>query len=432
MRGIVSKVRYERGRCSCKVIDGKKEYSFYSKESLPQGSAVVVEGEEKEEPTCVIVLSGKEADEVHQEVKRNMAETLKIPEKPVLKNDEISIRLWPGIKKVATELLCAKKLGRNFILHFHGDADGIAGALALTNVFRCKAHQQNSAVYSVRDAFRDIGLAEQEGRPLVVLLDFGSNDASLEGLELLKAAGTEVIIIDHHPPGKNKDILNSCTISPDASKYTAGYLACEIAICCGVDRDEGEKLAKIACAGDKSDLLGSDSGDVEKAMVLDYLAAHISFGNNLDFYRKVMANEKLFSSIVMQAKESIAEAADRAMQQMKIIENGVKIVTFQLDNIVKKGEWPPASKITTCVFERLSKDEGIVCIGYTERSLIMRLNDLAAVKLSVNELAKEILQTMPDFTEGGGGHVKAGAIRVKIGFVKDVLGELIRKIKEKN
>lgn len=384
--------------------------------------------------SCVVTLSGEEAEKIFQKVENKIKDSLNLAEEAVLIKDEVTEKLWPEIKKIATELLIAKKLGQNVLLRFHGDADGICGAFALTDVLKCKTYQQNAAVYSTRDALRDIGTVGQEGKALIMLLDFASNEASWEAVNLLKAAGINVLIIDHHPLGekKHKGLLNPNLTVPNSSRYVAGYLACEIAIACGMDIEKGRELAKIACTGDKSDLLSHDEDDVKKAMVLDFLAAHTSFGNNLDFYRKVMDNESLFSSIAQQAKESIEEAADKAMAKMKKTkENELEIITFQLDEIVTKGEWPPSGKITTCVFERLSKNNPLMCIGYNERSLIMRINNSAVVLgLSANELAKNITKNMSDFVEGGGGHDNAGAIRVKTGFSKDVLGEIIRQAGE--
>ena len=43
-------------------------------------------------------------------------------------------------------------------------------------------------------------------------------------------------------------------------------------------------------------------------------------------------------------------------------------------------------------------------------------------------LAKKMAESMSDFVVGGGGHIRAGAIRVKIGFTKDVVNQLIENI----
>ncbi|MBD3210608.1 hypothetical protein GF318_04480 [Candidatus Micrarchaeota archaeon] len=398
--------------------------------------AVAVRGETREnsiESASVSVLEEKDAERVQQEVEEKIQKSLEFPEGPSLVEDEMTEKLWPKIAGTAARIIIAKKLGKEILLRFHGDADGISGAFAITDVLRAKAFQQNSAVYSVRDALRDISTIGQEGKAVVILLDFASNNASLEAISLLKAAGLEVLIIDHHPPGdrNNGEMLNPAAYSPEGSKYPAGYLACEIAIACGMEKDMARKLAGIACAGDKSPLFGMEKEDVEKAMVLDFLAAHISYGNNLSFYRKVMKNESLFSSIARQAEESIDEATQKALAKEKTDEGAVRIISFPLEGIVKKGEWPPAGKITTSVFEK-EKDGPLVCIGHTERSLILRISTGAVdMGLSANELAGGIMESMPDFVEGGGGHAKAGAIRTRAGFAKDVLNELIRRIKEK-
>ena len=95
----------------------------------------------------------------------------------------------------------------------------------------------------------------------------------------------------------------------------------------------------------------------------------------------------------------------------------------------QRGEWPPSSKITTRVFDKLKGENALICIGYTERSIIMRLNDAAvSAGLGANLLAEKMKASMGDFIEGGGGHAKAGAIRVKEGFVKEVLGQLLAEL----
>ncbi|NYZ73818.1 hypothetical protein H0O00_01625 [Candidatus Micrarchaeota archaeon] len=359
-----------------------------------------------------------------------------------LLDDEMAKRLAPKIAEIARILLELKGGKRPTILRFHHDADGIAGALALSGIFRFFAKQQNSAVYTVKDAIRDLNDLANEEKPLVVLLDFGMNAASAEALKLLKAGGITVIVIDHHPPSGGAELIPDFCLNPwefqgrewkNPSAYVAGYLACEIAVACGADRERALSLARTACSGDKSDILASNESDVKKAMVLDFLASHVSFGNNLEFYRKVMGKSELFDSIARQADESIEEASTKTMAGMKKTESegGLLITTLALEGIVKKGEWPSSSKITTRVFDKLNAREAdtpLLCIGHTDRSLIMRLNDKAvALGLSANDLAETIKKSMVDFVQGGGGHVKAGAIRVREGFAKEVLGELLRE-----
>jgi len=439
LEGVVSRIRYFHGKKEYVLTDGKSDYAFYSDETIPQGAIIALEGDmgvEKIAAKKVSVLDGEKAKKTLDRVRANIASSADLPDSPSLLKDELTEKLWPLLKEAALEVLFAKKLGRSVLLRFHGDADGVCGAFALTGVLPCKAFQQNSAIYSVKDALRDMAMMGQESSPFVLLLDFGSSEGCREALDLLTAGGIDYLVIDHHPYGdsekNNKKIVNPFSLSENVSKYTAGYLACEVAVACGFDIERARSLARIACSGDKSDILQSGPEDAKKAMVLDFLASHVSFGNNLDFYKKVMEKEELFRSIVLQADESIEEAAQKAIARMKKQERedgrGLQIVVFSLEGIVKKGEWPPASKITTRVFDKLKDNAPLLCIGQTDRSLIMRLDDNAvAMGLSANGLAEKIKTSMADFVEGGGGHVKAGAIRVRKGFVKEVLNELIRE-----
>lgn len=365
----------------------------------------------------------------------SLGEMAELEREPIV-DDELSKKLMPKIKQLSERFKEIGSSNRFILLRFHHDADGISGAFALSKVLKFSAYQQNSAVYSVRDAIRDLSNISHEENPLMILLDFGMNGESVEGLKLLKAAGVELIMIDHHPP--NSDAMDVAdfflspwefSAEPSTSKYVAGYLAAEIA---GEMGEDSEKYARVACAGDKSDLLELTDEDRRRALVLDYLAAHSGFGNNLRFYRNVLSNKELYESMHLQADEKINEAADKVMKTMKEKKAGdVEVYMLELESVVVKGEFPNRSKITTRVFEHLMREEPLIVLGLGERTVIMRINDAAASKgVGADKLAKRILETMPDFAESGGGHVKAGAIRVKKGFVDSVSKEIIKMINE--
>lgn len=437
LEGVVGRIRYYHGKRDYILTDGKTDCTFFTDEPLAPGACVSLEGEMAVgglRASKAETASGEKERKILEKVRSNIRDGATLPDNPAIVDDETMKKLWPALRNAALEFTIAKKLGRSVMLRFHGDADGICGAFAITSILPCKAFQQNSAIYSVKDALRDIQMIGQESRPLIVLLDFGSADGCVEGLSLLKAGGIDCIVIDHHPYARKDDarIVNPFSVSDDASKYTAGYLACEVARACGLPLERAEELARIACSGDKSEIIQNGPIDAKKAMVLDFLASHVSFGNNLDFYKKVMEKDELFSSIAQQADDSIREAAGKAMAKMKKSEaGGLSIASFSLEGIVVKGEWPPSSKITTRVYDTLKADAPetpLFCIGYTDRSVILRLNDkAAALGLSANDLAERVKKSMSDFVDGGGGHVKAGAVRAKEGFVKEVVNEIIRE-----
>ncbi len=433
-------MRYQHGHREYYVTDGRIEHSLRSDEPLSQGMCLRLEGEMAAGGIIakkVEALEGSKAAAVFGKVLENAAKAVQMPQEPVLLSDGVTQAMWAKLAGAATSILCAKKLGRSVLLRFHGDADGISGAFALTAVMPCKAFQQNSAIYSVRDALRDISMIGQESRPMVILLDFGSSDPCKEGMDLLGAAGIELMVVDHHIYSMKDDarIINPIAVDENASKYTAGYLACEIAAAAGLEHEKALMLARTACAGDKSDILKSGPDDAKRALVLDFLASHLSFGNNLDFYRKVVESDELYGSIASQADESIEEAAGKALARAKKSEpGGIRLAVFSLEGIAKRGEWPPSGKITTRIFDKLKAEKpgkALICIGYTDRSVIMRLNDEAAgMGLSADSLAKKMKESMADFVEGGGGHVRAGAIRAKSGFVKDVVNQLVRELEK--
>jgi RecJ-like exonuclease len=347
----------------------------------------------------------------------------------MLVQDELTKKLKPKIMQVAKLFRDAFEKRRFILLRFHHDADGIASAFALSEIIRFSPYQQNSAAYSAKDAIRDLSNITHEENPLVVIVDFGLNSESVEGLKLLKAAGVEVVVIDHHPPSTEAMGIPDVVLTPwefakgDVSHYVAGYLCSEIAWEMGFDCAE---YARISCAGDKSELMGLDLEDKKKALVLDYLAAHSGYGNNLRFYKQVLSKKELFDSMWLAANEKIDEAASNVPMKEKDV-GEIKVFTLDLEKVVTKGEFPNRSKVTTRVFEKLNSEKPLIVLGLGERTVILRINQAAADKgISANTIAKKIQETMPDFVESGGGHKKAGAIRVKVGFVESVKNGIIR------
>lgn len=421
MIGAIRRVKYIGRLKEYTITDGRIEYVFEDSRTFHQGAIVSFELDGTT-PINLSVLAEEEAKNGYNKIK----DLISVGTAPTIIEDELIKKLFGKIQSVAKELVAARKTGRTVVVRFHGDADGICAALAINGICYVKSFQQNSAIYGVKDALRDIGNFGQEN-PLLLILDFGSSDQSFAGIELLRAAHIDFIIVDHHPVGKNKEVVNPFIYSENGSKYTAGLLACEIAATAGLDKNQAIEIARIACAGDKSTLLEINDRDKEKAMVLDFLAAHTSFGNNLEFYKKVMKNDELFNSILIQAKESINEIASKVSIKEKI--GKVKVLYFNLEEVITKGEWPPSSKVTTKIFEDNNFGGPLVTLGYNERTIIIRINEEAEkLGLSANKIAEEIKSKMDQFVEGGGGHAKAGAIRIKKGFVESVLGEILRMI----
>ncbi len=439
VKGIITYSRGFGGERKYFLKSGDATFCFRSRDSFGNGDVVSVDGILESltdfiiKPEKIILLEGKEVDDAYEGIEKKIMDKTEIKDSLLFENPA-STALKSKIKEVAGKLIAAKELNRYILLRFHGDADGIAGALALRKFLRFRAYQQNSAVYSPRDAVNDLGNLHHENHPLIVLLDFGTNEQSIDGLKLLKAGGLEVICIDHHPLHSDVKSNVNILLSPwtvegleDQSKYTAGYLASEIANMCGVETDN---LAKIACAGDKSDVASPGEEDRKTALVLDYLAAHTSFGNSLEFYADVLKKEELYSSIYSQASEKINEALERALPKVKKSEkNGIIVYVVPLDGVVEPKQFPNRSKVTTAVFEHFKTDSPMITIGYGKRTIILRGNDGFLKKgYSFSEIVKKLSSDMKDFVMSGGGHAKAAAVRVEEGYEKSTIDRLIEEL----
>jgi RecJ-like exonuclease len=440
VRGVITYSKYFGGERKYFLNSGDAKFTFRSRDSFGNGDVVSVEGVLENladfaiKPGGVILLEGKESDDAYAEIEKKVMANAKI-NNSILFENPASAALKDKMETVSRKLLSAKELNRFILLRFHGDADGIAGALALKNFIRFKPYQQNSAVYSPRDAVNDLGLLHHENRPLAVLLDFGTNKESLDGLNLLKAGGIEVICIDHHPLHRPLEAKVGILLSPwlvegleDASQYTAGYLAAEIANMCNVENVEN--LARIACAGDKSGVAAPGDEDRKTALVLDYLAAHASFGNSLDFYADVLENKELFSSIWSQASEKINAVLDAVLPKIKKTEKkGIIIYIVPLETVVIPKEFPNKSKVTTAVFENFRTDSPMITIGYGKRTVILRGNDAFVKKgYSFSDIIGKLSSDMKDFVVAGGGHAKAAAMRVKEDYGKSVVDRLMEEL----
>jgi len=431
--GVVIGSRYGRNATEYILYTKEGKLSFFSDATIAKGAEVIVEGKISSIlPLCVNAIAISEKEGVYEKLVSSIEGNARLGD--FLFKNELTTKLDDRFRAIAKRLYSAKELNRFVLLRFHNDADGVAGAMVLNDFLNFRAVQQNSAVYQQREAVNDMSTFYYEKKPLVVLLDFGSNDKSAKQLELLRAAGAEIILIDHHPLDKEILSIPHFFLSPwlvdgleNPSSYTAGYLAAEIAKILGVD---SAKYARIACAGDKSNLLELSEDDRAAALVLDYLAGHSRYGNNLAFYRDVLSRSDLFNSILAQARESINEAVEKAKARLKKIEKGeITIYVLPLSSIVKKGEFPNSSKIVSAILESVNEDKPIVVIGYREAALILRANKKAKEKgIDFSKLIAKLNLRFNDFVYSGGGHAVAAAIHTQKGYEQSLINALIEEL----
>lgn len=434
---VVSSRKRGRGGFIYKVTDGDGELEAESNAFFEIGQELLASGKIVNEYGFMKIRSPKleKTEGIYASILEKAEKNAEVKSLPFLAGGLME-KLREKILLCARKLIAAKKLGRYILLRFHNDADGISGALALTKVVRAYTSQQNSANYSVSHAMRDIGNLQGERHPIAILLDFGSGEESAEGLELLRASGAQVIVIDHHPNEGNAHEKCSLFLSPwsagsedeNASAYVAGYLACEVARACG---EETGDLAKIACAGDKSSIIEVGEKDREVALVLDYMATHSGFGNKLDFYEKALGNKELYTSVLVQAGEALERITDDVKKNMKKrLEGPVSVYTVDTEK-VRSREFPGKGKITTRAFELV---EGpAVVLGVWKDGLSFRINEGAIGRgVRASELISSLKEEMGDFIVGGGGHARAASLRIREGFVDSVVEKICEKVRVRN
>jgi len=433
---VVSSAKKGRDYTTYILTDGEGDVEMHSREFYKIGDAYFASGTVMNERGFFVLRPEKmeRRPEAYSAVLHKAEENAKVQKEKLLA-DGLMEGLRERIEKVGKKLLAARKLGRFVLLKFHNDADGVSGALALIQVIgNAQTHQQNSAAYRVTDAMRDVNVIRYERSPLVVIVDCGSGEESREGLEILKAGGAEIILIDHHPPEKGVERFCSVFLSPwavseeeEASTYPAGYLACEVARACG--RKEVEHLAKMACAGDKSGIMPISEEDRERALVIDYMATYAEFGNRLEFYEHALGEKELYASILFQARERMERVKEEVGRMMKKrIEGPVAVYTVDFEKVSAR-EFPGKGKLTSRAFELVMHEGPVVVLGFWDGGISFRLNEDAVLRgITAVKIMGVVRAKMGDFIEGGGGHARAASLKIRRGYTKEVLEEVINQL----
>ena len=343
---------------------------------------------------------------------------------------------------------CARRIRRAIfsfrpiLIRYNGDADGICAGLSLKRAIesvmggdakrRLFFAQNNPAIYSPGDALRDVSLIrmlpEQMEKPLFLLVDFAANSESVEALELLKGAGVEIAIIDHHPFDAKAPTLLDCFVSPltcnGTSHYCAGLLAGEVAK--RVNDVDVSELQRTAMAGDKSRLVERSEQHERLATAVDFLAIYQKDTSTLDFFDASVRDKAFMDSVYTQAVAKMQQSHAIAKEFVKIkdLPNGFKLCKLKLDAAAKKGEFPTKGKATGLIHDELAAqaDVPIVTLVYGERMISIRANLKAKERgFNASKMIDQLKAEMKNAVESGGGHDVAASIKVNKGFGKIVL-----------
>lgn len=369
----------------------------------------------------------------------------------LLPGDPVLNSLQPMFEKAAALIRSAMKDSRPILMRFNNDADGICSGLSIYRAVLAlskeggydarkllRDYQNNSAIYEFGDASGDVLLLRgiSDLQPLIVLLDFGANSESVEGLKVAKGAGAQLLAIDHHPPNQEavkmfEVFVSPWTIKGGTSDYCAGLISGEVAT--RLAPLEFTRLQRIALAGDRSRLIVPSDDERNAALALDYLADTVKPRNTLAVCDSVVSNANKLQSTYKLAISKLeqARASAKAVAKIRQLPNGFTLALADISKFLQKGEFPPRGKVTGALHDSLSTSipGPLVTIGYGKDAINIRANAAARqAGLNSGAIINNLKSELPNAISSGGGHDVAASIRPNEGFTKIVLNEFVAKV----
>lgn len=352
-------------------------------------------------------------------------------------NDGVMRAILEKLKEFIPLILDAAQ-SNSLIVRYHGDADGISGALAikkaLSQYYRAIYIQNNSPFYELTSALFDITLFPRSQKPTILLIDFGSNKESEEALQLLKANNFQILHIDHHPFTFDKN-LPDLYVTPwlfgGESNYTAGMIAGELARLLGYA--EASNFQKISLSGDKSTFLKEEwREEADKAsLVLDFLAQNAEGKTRcIDVYEKALSNREMFNLIYAQANAEIEEILFKTKDiELKESKRGFKFAVINLSSMIENKKFPGRGAAAGIIFDKFKKIGPLVVVGYFEGVFSIRANDEAInIGFSANDEIEKIKNDLGDLILSGGGHKCASSLRTSKTNEQLVAKELSKRL----
>ena len=359
----------------------------------------------------------------------------------------------PDIMEALDTLAKALISGAPIVVHYHNDCDGASGAIALYRAIASKQEafglpsdriswQINNSIAYSKEAFASdlllFNAYKSAEKPLVLILDFGTTDESLEAIE--QATGRiDLIWIDHHPipegfPYKKIRHYINPWLSGGDSNITVGMLACLFAeLLSGVDENE---LKQASLIGDHSAYANNRNEKAHKlAIVLDALtiaspARHEKLTPR--YMDRVIKNESEFDEILRTASAQLAEALEQGVKRAKHYKgrNGTDVYVLNYRYIsdlyleyVKLGKY--ASRLHDR-FEVLSGDKTITMV-YTDRFMTTRISKSIAGDIGLLKIIED-LKANSEYIESGGGHNEAAGLKMRENCASTVIRLILHEI----
>ncbi|MCX8166748.1 MAG: hypothetical protein N3E37_02765 [Candidatus Micrarchaeota archaeon] len=374
-------------------------------------------------------LSIISSSDIHEDVINNLIQKINInmyykKDLFIRFNTEYEEQLFLNIISFSKTLILELLKNPQAVIRFNKDADGISGCYAFSVLPYIKL-EHKSPIYGFEHATKDILTLKNYDKKVVILIDFGSNEESLDALMCLKENNVNTFVIDHHPvyeeTKKYCTLLNSYEFSKN-SDITSGYLCSHSAFLLNlIPHDLTKKLAYISFAGDKSKFLNLVSSQekenyVKIAESIDFIATYHDSKDNIylqTMLGKLIHDKEFLFETISNLNEENELMKESILKYQKIRYSKNSVIKLVYLNLQKFQQFKSKSKICNIAMD-LHETEKVpfAIVAYSKEKILLRINS-QAYELGYN--TEEIIEKLKsaDLLNAGGGHKVAASISFK-------------------
>jgi len=345
---------------------------------------------------------------------------------------------------------------KEMVVRFHTDADGVSSALILKKILPSNTMflAQRFATYGEKQLEHDLALMYPRENHVLILTDVGSGKGTSKSIQTLKSFKIKTVNIDHHPSDEGETANFDIRINPwdilkshNPSRYTAGYL-CGLVAKAIIEKGKIKRLTEnkklvneinllmgISLFGDNSTLKTKTNKLAEKlSIIIDINTAKKKY--NLGFYEKLIENKELINEEWIKVEELIDSVISASKNNVKKYDLGYSnLFVVDLDPIYKETKFTARGKMLDMLFANYKKQDktkkqNIIGVGYTNTGIMFRIDEKVPKELLADVLLKRLKETQGEFILSGGGHPHASSLQTKHGFVKSVVDQIVKYIKE--
>jgi RecJ-like exonuclease len=406
------------------------------------------------------LLKDKEAELAQKELQERERKRAAVSPPAFLAHSPILEKLKDRFTKAATEIRLAILQNRPIIVRHHNDADGYCSGFAIERAIVPLIEKQHgpgkaaweyytrapcaAPMYEIEDSIKDAATSlRSEAKfsnkmPLVVIVDTGSGEESLMGIQQGRIHGIEFIVVDHHVFDE-KDVtspetlvhINPFLVGEDGAKYSAGMLCTEFArfINPAFSADYIAAMAGLADRIDNKPVMDTylkiahEKGYTKQMMhdiaaMIDFVSAKLRFmeareyietvfGEPMDKQKKLVALLGPYIRNLEQKGLAIAEA--NAVRE-KI--GKVTVQFLEVEQAFPRGAYPKPGMCVGMLHDKAQVDlktDALVSVGVLPDLVTIRATEASgfSVHTFIEKLEKELPKAFPN----GGGHHLAGAVK---------------------